>query len=199
MARRVFFGFHYADVISFRANVVRNHNMTKDGIEDAGYWDYSLWEQGKKSGESNIKNMINRGLTNTSVTAILIGEQTYSRRWVRYEIAKSFERGNGLFGIHIHCIPDKNQYLCNQGHNPFDFLYFRYRDNSTIDLWEVVNENWQVYSDLNSISSSNVNYNFNGKREGKFSDFFGTVDWKNNNGYSNFKNWVENVAKHAKR
>ena len=30
MARRCFFSFHYQDVIDFRANVVRNHNITKD-------------------------------------------------------------------------------------------------------------------------------------------------------------------------
>ena len=30
MAKRVFFSFHYQDVIDFRANVVRKHNVTKD-------------------------------------------------------------------------------------------------------------------------------------------------------------------------
>ena len=46
MARRVFFSFHYQDVIDFRANVVRNHKLTKD--KSAGYFDVSIWEDAKK-------------------------------------------------------------------------------------------------------------------------------------------------------
>ena len=46
MAKRVFFSFHYQDVIDFRANVVRNHKTTKH--EGAGYFDASIWEDAKK-------------------------------------------------------------------------------------------------------------------------------------------------------
>ena len=45
MAKRVFFCFHYQDVIDFRANVVRNHNVTKD--DNAGFFDASLWKRQK--------------------------------------------------------------------------------------------------------------------------------------------------------
>jgi len=31
MAKRIYFAFHYQDVIDFRANVVRNHNALIDG------------------------------------------------------------------------------------------------------------------------------------------------------------------------
>ena len=47
MAKKVYFAFHYQDVIDFRANVVRKHNFTK-GVEGAGYYDYSIWEEAKK-------------------------------------------------------------------------------------------------------------------------------------------------------
>ena len=43
MAKRVYFAFHYQDVIDFRANVVRKHNFTS-GVEAAGYYDHSIWE-----------------------------------------------------------------------------------------------------------------------------------------------------------
>ena len=46
MAKRVFFSFHYQDVIDFRANVVRQHKLTKD--DSAGYFDASIWEKAKK-------------------------------------------------------------------------------------------------------------------------------------------------------
>ena len=36
MAKRVFFSFHYQDVIDFRANVVRQYWLTKPNSEAAG-------------------------------------------------------------------------------------------------------------------------------------------------------------------
>lgn len=122
MARRVFFSFHYERDI-WRANVVRNSWVTQPDREAAGFWDASLWEEAKKQGDEAIKRMINRGLENTSVTAVLIGAETASREWVEYEIRKSFERGNGLLGIFIDGIKDKYGRPDQRGANPFDRLY----------------------------------------------------------------------------
>jgi hypothetical protein len=97
MAKRVYFAFDYEDVSDFRANVVRNHNFT-GGVEKAGYFDASMWEEAKKKDPTSLKRLINAELENTSVTAVLIGSGTYARRWVRYEIVKSIERGNKVIG-----------------------------------------------------------------------------------------------------
>jgi hypothetical protein len=48
MAKRIFFSFHYQDVIDFRANTVRNHWLLKKDREDAGFFDASVWEKAKK-------------------------------------------------------------------------------------------------------------------------------------------------------
>ena len=74
MARRCFFSFHYQDVIDFRANVVRNHNITKD--DNGGFFDASIWETAKKQGDIALKRLINGGLNNTSATVVLIGSST---------------------------------------------------------------------------------------------------------------------------
>lgn len=121
MARRVFFSFHYQRDI-WRVNVVRNSWVTKDR-EVAGYWDASLWEEAQTKGEKAIQNLIDNGLQNTSVTVVLIGAETYNRRWVRYEIKKSYERGNGLLGVYIHNIPDNSGRTDAKGQNPFDIFY----------------------------------------------------------------------------
>ena len=57
MANRVFFRFHYQDVIDFRANVVRNHWLTKPDRQEAGFFDASLWEDVKKKGDISIKRL----------------------------------------------------------------------------------------------------------------------------------------------
>lgn len=108
MAKRVYFAFHYQDVIDFRANVVRKHNFT-GGVETAGYYDHSIWEEAKNTNPLALKRLINAELQNSSVTTVLIGTHTWSRRWVRYEIMKSIERGNRLLGVHINSIPGKDK------------------------------------------------------------------------------------------
>src|SRR5712691_12967241 len=146
MARRVFFSFHYQDVIDFRANIVRNHNVTKD--DNAGYFDASIWESAKRQGDVALKRLINGGLDNTSVTAVLIGSQTYARRWVRYEIMKSIERGNTVIGIHINGIPDRNQQVRALGPNPFDYLGLQISTDGTRGTPTVWNgTQWVYYQD----------------------------------------------------
>jgi hypothetical protein len=113
MVRRVFFSFHYERDI-WRANVVRNSWVTKDR-EAAGFWDASLWEAAKKKGEDAIRKMIEDGLKNTSVTAVLIGKETSSRKWVRYEVQRSREEGKGLLGVYIHGIGDKDGHTDDKG------------------------------------------------------------------------------------
>ncbi len=99
MARRVFFSFHYQRDI-LRVNQIRNiPNIT--GTSAAGFQDASLWEAAKKKGRATIEKMINDGLLNTTVTVVLIGNQTAGRQYINYEIEKSIERGNGVVGIQI--------------------------------------------------------------------------------------------------
>ena len=90
MVRRVFFSFHY-ERDAWRASQVRNSWVTKPDREAAGFWDAAEWEKVKKQGDAAIKRWIDKGLEGTSVTVVLIGTETCSRKWVRYEIQKSHE------------------------------------------------------------------------------------------------------------
>jgi hypothetical protein len=104
MARRVFFSFKYKDVS--RAMVVRNSWVTKGGQQAAGFIDAADFETIKRQGDTAIKRWIDGQLNGTSVTVVLVGRDTCSSRWVRYEIEKSIELGNGLLGIDISKIKD---------------------------------------------------------------------------------------------
>ena len=103
MARKVFFSFKYQDVS--RAMVVRNSWVTQ-GKEAAGFIDKADFESIKKQGDQAIKKWINKQLEGTSVTVVLVGLKTCDSRWVKYEINRSIERGNGLLGIDISKIKD---------------------------------------------------------------------------------------------
>jgi hypothetical protein len=115
MARRVFFSFHYEDI--WRVNVIRNAHIV-EGCTAAGFQDASIWEEAKKKGDAAIKRLIDAGLNGTSVTAVLIGPHTSTREYVAYEIEKSVECGNGLLGVYIHNIKDKEGRTTYQGSAP---------------------------------------------------------------------------------
>lgn len=119
MLRKVFFSFHY-ERDGQRASIVRNSWITKG--DDAGYIDAANWEQVKNRGETAIKRWIEDQLNGTSVTAVLIGAETSSREWVRYEILRSYERGNGMLGIYLHNIKDFQSKTDIAGTNQFGEL-----------------------------------------------------------------------------
>lgn len=124
MARRVFFSFHYERDI-WRANVVRNSGLTQEQ-EAAGFFDASLWEEAKKKGDEAIKAMIDDALVGTTVTAVLIGAETATRTYVRYEIDQSLARGNGILGVRIHGIEDQKGATDMPGTNPLSSAYILY-------------------------------------------------------------------------
>lgn len=153
MARRVFFSFHFERDI-FRVNQIRNHWRMKPGRDDAGYWDASLWEEAKKQGEAAIKRMIDRALDNTSVTVVLIGAETATRDYVKYEISQSYARGNGLIGIYIDKLKDINQRTDWRGANPFDAFTvpgpngFRIPLSSSVRTYDwVMDDGYNLFAD----------------------------------------------------
>lgn len=189
MAKRVYFAFHYQDVIDFRANVVRKHNIMQ-GVESAGYYDCSIWEEARKKGDLAIKRMINAELQNTSVTAILIGSQTFARPWVRYEMMKSVERGNLVLGIHINGISGRNQETKPLGPTPLDYMGLLISEDGlkgTPTVWN--GAEWVFYSDVETFS---LNEQPLAKRAKNFqlSHWCRTYDWIADRGYDNFKSWI---------
>lgn len=118
MARKSFFSFHYGNDV-WRANQVRNSWVTKDDKEAAGFVDAAAFEEVKKGGEAAIKKWIDTQLSGTSVTVVLIGSDTSNRDYVKYELQKSYAKGNGILGIYIHQQKDKDGNTATKGSNKF--------------------------------------------------------------------------------
>jgi hypothetical protein len=89
------------------------------------FLDKAAWEKVKRSGDASIERWIDTQLSGTSVTVVLVGAETYGRRWVRYEVKRSYERGNGIFGIFIHNIKDPLSGVDQQGRNPLDYWHIK--------------------------------------------------------------------------
>ena len=190
MAKQVFFSFHYEDVKTFRANVVRNHAFTKVNGQEAGFFDASIWEDAKRHGDESVKRLINSNLDGTTVTCALIGTETWNRRWVRYEILKSYDRGNALLGVHINSVADKNRQTFPQGKNPFANLGFVVsEDGKKHTYYEHDGTSWKIYQDL---PAKSMNYDKQYWSKGfTLSGWVQCYDWTSKDGYNNFATWVE--------
>lgn len=191
MGRSVYFAFDYEDVKSFRANVVRNSWVTSK----YKFKDSSIWEEAKEKGVKKIKELIDDSLIGTSVTCVLIGSDTYNRRYVRYEIVKSFATKRGLLGVGINWIKDKtgNTKLL-AGNNPFEYLRLTIStDGNTISFFEY-NNGWIKYKDLPLIKNAHFVETDYGKTY-NFDRFFHNYSYSWDNGKSNLVDWVEEAAK----
>ncbi len=137
MARRTFFSFDYRHV--WRVNQIRNAPNVM-GTAAAGFQDASLWEEAKKKGDKEIKKLIDNGLENTSVTLVCVTYGTAERKYIKYEIDKSLERGNGLVAVQIHHLKDQDGNTASAGAIPAaieanGFKSYKYTNADALARW----------------------------------------------------------------
>ena len=117
--RRVFFSFHHKQDV-WRAGQIRNAGAL-DGNKPISDND---WEDVKRGGDTAIKKWIDDQIRPRSCTVVLIGSHTAGRKWIEYEIKKSWDDRKGLLGIYIHKLLDQNGHPSAEGLNPFDYIPF---------------------------------------------------------------------------
>ena len=116
--RQVFFSFEYKKDCQRAARI---RSMGK--VDNSSNFSDNDWEEVKSKDEESIKRWINNQLIYRSVLVVLIGETTYSRKWVKYEIERAYKLGKGLVGIYIHNLVDLQGNQTKKGYNPFDYVY----------------------------------------------------------------------------
>lgn len=195
MARRVYFAFDYEDVRNFRVNQVRNSNIITSDDYEVMWADASIWEDEELHAESEVQGLIDKEVEGTSVTAVLTGNRTYGRKWVRYELVKSLARGNGLMNIFIHNCKGKDGNTGAKGHNPLEFVRCGIeKDNPTVHVQEYNIGAWASYRLLPSFPLSNLKYGFPRDQWFQLHQLFRSYDWTDNGGYVNFGSWVSDSA-----
>ena len=117
MARRVFYSFHY-EPDSWRAAMVRSIGS----IEGNSPASDNAWEAVKKGGDNAIKRWITAQMNRRTCTVVLVGVNTANRKWINYEIMKSWNDGMGIVGIRIHGLKDVKGFTSARGNNPFDYI-----------------------------------------------------------------------------
>lgn len=195
MARRVFFSFHYQNDI-WRVNQVRNSGEFGDVTGTDTFYDNSLWEEAKKKGDAELKKLIAGGMNNSSVTTVLAASETWGRKWVRYELVKSFERGNGLITLWIDQAKDSAGKTSRRGHDPLACLHFALSaGGKTAEMSYYDGTAWKTYE---TISASNITKAAKDAKKGSLSDVASSYSWSSANS-KQFATWVESAARAAGR
>lgn len=147
--RHTFYSFHYADVM--RVNQIRMCDQFRTTDKRTPrIVDRSLWETAKKTNPSALARMIDKGLEGTSTTCVLAGTETWSREWVRYEIARSLERGNGLLAVFIHDCPCPRNGRSQPGYNPLAQMAL----GADMRIYEWVSwVGWRPYERIKKVTS----------------------------------------------
>lgn len=119
MARKIYFSFHY-DRDIWRVNQVRNSWRYRPGNETQPFVDHAEFEAIRRQSDDAIKRWINEQMVGSTVTCVLIGAETSTRKWVKYEIGRTIERGKGLLGVRIHRLENANNMTDYAGSDPLD-------------------------------------------------------------------------------
>jgi hypothetical protein len=113
MPKTVFFSFHY-DRDSSRVQLVRNFNA----LEGQPLLNSQEWESVRRGGDATIKKWIDDQMNYKRAVIVLIGQETASRPWVKYEIERAWAAKKPLLGIRIHGLSSFGQ-VDKPGGDPF--------------------------------------------------------------------------------
>jgi hypothetical protein len=199
LARRSFFSFHYLPDV-WRAWNVRNSWVVSSDEEDRGFFDSSVFEASKKDGDEALKAFLRKGLENTSVTCVLAGTETWNRRWVRYEIARSVLKGNGLLTVYIHGVKNNEGLVAPKGPNPLAQMGV-YKADTGIFLAEWKDNKWVKYGDY-TLAIPEKDLWFAAPKSAsvvQLSAHCLSYDFAEQNGRKNIGGWIETVAGMAGR
>lgn len=119
MARKCFFSFHYKPD-NWRAATVRSIGAI-EGNEPAKDNDWESVASGIDQ-DNKIKKWIAAQMKGRTCTVVLVGKDTANRKWINYEIVKSWDNGLGVVGIFIHGLKNSEGSVSTQGKNPFHYI-----------------------------------------------------------------------------
>lgn len=114
MATSTFTSFHF-DRDYWRVQQVRNMGA----IEGQQIITPQAWEDVKRKGKAAIEKWIDDQMKGKSAVVVLVGKETGSRDWVKYEIEKAWNDKRPLVGVRINGLKNKDGYTDAQGSNLF--------------------------------------------------------------------------------
>lgn len=123
MPRSSFVSFHY------QSDYWRVQQILRMGaIEGQEILPAQSWEQIKAKGKNAVQEWINKEMAYKGAVIVLIGSDTASREFVKYEIGRAWSIRKPMLGIRIHGLEDSGGNTSKPGLNPFS--QFGFSDSS---------------------------------------------------------------------
>ena len=117
MGRHVFYSFH------FIPDVMRVSQVRGIGSLEANRPAHDNdWHTVTSGQDPAIQRWILDQMNGRSCTVVLVGQDTANRKWINYEIVKSWNLRMGVVGIRIHGLKNMKGETSNMGGNPFDYI-----------------------------------------------------------------------------
>lgn len=113
--KKTFLSFYYKED-AWRVSQIKNIGA----VEEQPLLSANKWEEIKKNGDAAVKEWIENNMRGRDCLVVLVGRNTSSRRWVKYEIRRACEKGIGVLGIYIHNLKDADGNQASKGSNPFE-------------------------------------------------------------------------------
>ena len=203
--RKAFFSFHFGDIM--RVNNVRNAWKIDhpDSPQNRSFYDSSLWEEKRLTDPEQIKALIRQGVEYTSAVCVLIGAETWKRRWVKYEIARSVIDGKGLLGVHLNGLNHHQTHAPHDlGYNPIKLMGLAAKNNGSLCLCEWVDKGqggrWDWYGDYTSpVSVPKYMRHPELGQPQSLAAFTREYDFARQQGHKNLGAWIDLAATEAGR
>lgn len=141
--KKVFYSFHFDNDV-MRVQQIRNIGV----IEGNEPVKPNEWEQLERIGEAAIKTWIDNNIGGKDCVVVLVGEDTASRKYVKYEIEQAWRKKKGLLGIYIHNINCARNGRCSKGKNPFK--EFAVNGKNLADVVKCYDPGYDAYNNISS-------------------------------------------------
>jgi hypothetical protein len=146
--RQVFFSFDYEEDRN-RAEAVFQLLRKQDAVPgETSFPGSSLWRTATDPSSEEAKRLVRETIGRTLATCVLVGARTSEREWIRYEIAQSLARGNGLLAVRISGIADSGARAASPaGRNPLAYLGLGKSRDGEYFIFENSSAQWIRYQD----------------------------------------------------
>lgn len=134
MARSSFVSFHYQRDYWRVQQILRMGALDQQADLPA-----QKWEEVKYQGDAAVEAWINQQMNYKQAVIVLIGKETASRKFVRYEIERAWSIKKPMLGIRIHGLKDAQQNTDTPGADPFASFGFSDSTRTYADYVPVYN------------------------------------------------------------
>lgn len=114
MSRSSFVSFHYQ-----RDHWRVQQVLRMGALDEQTELPAQEWEQVKRRGDKAVEDWIDKQMNYKQAVIVMIGAETASRKFVRYEIRRAWSIKKPLLGVCIHGLKDSFGSTDRPGPNPF--------------------------------------------------------------------------------